>query len=44
MDVVIAVIVTLIISIPISAAAASAYRKKVVESKIGNAEDKGDYR
>ena len=40
MDVVIAVIVTLIISIPISAAAASAYRKKVVESKIGNAEDK----
>lgn len=40
MDVVIAVFVTLIISIPISAAAASAYRKKVVESKIGNAEDK----
>ena len=40
MDVVIAVIVTLIISVPISAAVASAYRKKVVESKIGNAEDK----
>jgi len=40
MDVVIAVIVTLIISIPVSAAVASSYRKKVVESKIGNAEDK----
>ena len=40
MDVVIAVIVTLIISVPISAAIASTYRKKVVESKIGNAEDK----
>ena len=40
MDVVIAVIVTLVFSIPISAAVASTYRKKVVESKIGNAEDK----
>ena len=40
MDVVIAVIVTLVFSIPISAAVTSTYRKKVVESKIGNAEDK----
>ena len=40
MYVAIAVIATLIISVPVTAAAAISYRKKVVESQIGNAEDK----
>ncbi len=40
MYVAIAVIATLIISVPITAVAAVSYRKKVVESQIGNAEDK----
>ena len=37
---VIAVAVTLVISIPVTFAVTSAYRKKVTETKIGNAEDK----
>ncbi len=37
---VIAVVVTLVIAIPVTAAVSTTYRKKVVESKIGNAEDK----
>ncbi len=40
MYVAIAVIATLIISVPVTAAVAISYRKKVVESQIGNAEDK----
>ena len=40
MYVAIAVIATLVISVPITAAVATAYRKKVVESQIGNAVDK----
>lgn len=39
-QVVIAVIVTLVISVPVSVVAAINYRKKVVETKIGNAEEK----
>ncbi|WP_278770241.1 Rnase Y domain-containing protein, partial [Eisenbergiella tayi] len=37
---VIAVAVTLVISIPVTFAVTSAYRKKETETKIGNAEDK----
>jgi len=37
---IIAVGVTLVISIPVSAILAVTYHKKVVESKIGNAEEK----
>ena len=40
MGVLIAVLVTLIIAVPVSVLGATAYRKKVVEAKIGNAEDK----
>ena len=40
MYVAIAVFVTLIISVPVTALVAISYRKKVVESTIGNAEDK----
>ena len=38
--VVVAVVVTLLIAVPVSAAAAISYRRKVVETKIGNAEEK----
>ena len=38
--VVIAVVVTLVIAVPVSAIVATSYRKKVVETKIGNAEEK----
>ena len=40
LEVVIAVVVTLLIAVPVSAAVATSYRKKVVETKIGNAEEK----
>lgn len=40
LDVIIAVLVTLVIAAPISAYVAINYRKKVVESKIGSAEEK----
>lgn len=40
MDVVIAVIVTLVIAVPVSAVAAMSYRKKIIETKLGNAEEK----
>jgi len=40
LDIVIAVVVALVIAIPVTFYAAITYRKKVVESKIGNAEDK----
>ena len=40
MYVAIAIIATLIISVPVTAVVAISYRKKVVESTIGNAEDK----
>lgn len=40
MPIIIAVIITLVVSIPITCAASLSYRKKVVESKIGSAEDK----
>lgn len=40
MQIIIAVIITLVVSIPITCAASLTYRKKVVESKIGSAEDK----
>ena len=39
LEVVIAVVVTLLIAVPVSAAVATSYRKKVVETKIGNAEE-----
>ncbi len=38
--IIIAVVVTLIIGVPAGAAVGTAYRKKIVESKMGNAEDK----
>ena len=37
---VVTVVVTLLIAVPVSAMAATSYRKKVVEAKIGNAEEK----
>ena len=40
LEVIIAVLVTLVIAIPVSAYFAINYRKKVVESKIGSAEEK----
>ncbi len=40
LEAIIAVLVTLVIAIPVTAYAAINYRKKVVESKIGSAEDK----
>ncbi len=40
LDVIIAVLVTLVIAAPVSAYVAINYRKKVVESKIGSAEEK----
>lgn len=40
LDVIIAVLVTLVITAPVSAYVAINYRKKVVESKIGSAEEK----
>ena len=40
LNVVIAVVVTLVIVAPVSAIMATTYRKKVVESKIGSAEEK----
>ncbi|MGN0411575.1 MAG: ribonuclease Y [Lachnospiraceae bacterium] len=40
LSVVIAVVVTLVIVAPVSAGIATTYRKKVVESKIGSAEEK----
>ena len=39
-DVVIAILITLVIAVPVSALAAINYRKKVVEAKIGNADEK----
>ncbi|MCL2718301.1 MAG: ribonuclease Y [Lachnospiraceae bacterium] len=39
-EVIIAVVATLVVAIPLSAAVATNYRKKVTESKIGNAEQK----
>ena len=39
-QILLAIAVTLIVAVPLSAFAAINYRKKVVESKIGNAEDK----
>ncbi len=38
--IIIAVIITLVIAVPVSALAAVSYRKKIVESKIGSAEEK----
>ncbi len=38
--IVIAVMVTLVIAVPVSVASTSSYHKKVVEAKIGNAEEK----
>ena len=40
MPYVVAVVITLLIAVPVSVAVATAYRKKVVEAKIGNAEEK----
>ena len=40
MPYVVAVVITLLIAVPVSAVVATAYRKKVVEAKIGNAEEK----
>ena len=40
LQIILAVAITLIVSVPVSALIATNYRKKVVESKIGNAEDK----
>ena len=40
MPILLAVAITLIVSVPVSALVATNYRKKVVESKLGNAEDK----
>ena len=37
---IIAVLVTLVIAVPITCVSAISYRKKVVESKIGSAEEK----
>lgn len=37
----IAVLVTLIIAVPVTAVVAISYRKKVVETKIGNADREG---
>ena len=39
-QVVLAVLITLVIAIPVSALVAINYRKKVVEAKIGNADEK----
>ena len=38
----IAVLVTLIIAVPVTAVVAISYRKKVVETKIGNADEKAE--
>ncbi len=38
--IIVAVVVTLVIGVPVGAAVGTSYRKKIVESKIGNAEDK----
>ena len=38
--VILAVVITLVISIPVSAMVAINYRKQVVEAKIGNADEK----
>ncbi len=40
LSVVVAVVVTLLIAVPASVAAATSYHKKVVETKIGNADEK----
>ena len=40
MEIAIAIVVTLVVAIPFTAVAATSYRKKVVEGKLGNAEDK----
>ena len=40
LDVIIAVLVTLVVVAPVSAYIATNYRKKVVESQIGSAEEK----
>ena len=39
-QVVVAVVITLVIAVPVSALAAVNYRKKVVEAKLGNADEK----
>ena len=39
-QVVVAVVITLVIAIPVSALVAVSYRKKVVEAKLGNADEK----
>ena len=36
----IAVLITLVIAVPVSCLAAVSYRKKIVESKLGSAEEK----
>ena len=38
--IIIAVVVTLVVGVPVGAVIGTAYRKKIVESQIGNAEDK----
>ena len=38
--IIIAVVITLVIAVPVSCLAAINYRKKIVESKIGSAEEK----
>ncbi len=40
LSIVVAVVVTLLIAVPVSVAAATSYHKKVVETKIGNADEK----
>ena len=37
---IIAVVITLVVAVPISSIAATSYRKKITEAKVGNAEDK----
>lgn len=40
LSIIIAVLVTLVVAVPVTAVVATSYRKKVVEAKIGSAEDK----
>ena len=39
---IIAVVITLVIAVPVSALVAVNYRKKVVEAKLGSADEKQD--
>ena len=38
--IVVSILLTLVVSIPLTAVAATNYRKKVVEAKLGNADEK----